>query len=146
MAGEVESPAAIEAADELFYRGLNPYHFDQGEVLSTAVVLKKKHTIEQGPSVGIASLIPLTNFHGLISELKGTDWGVCSFGLQVLKLLTLRAHPVPEPLWREYENAHAVVTGYQMFSNKDIGNAERQLRDALQKSILVAPQKPTQVG
>jgi hypothetical protein len=139
MAGEVAQPdIAVTPLDWLF-RGINPMYFQQGKLTSGVFILKKKHEIEDGPSVGIERLIPLTNFH---SRMKN-DWGVGKLPVSVPQSLTLTVHPLPEPEWEEYANAHAVITDYQKLTDKGRTDVERVLRDALQKNILINPKEQT---
>jgi len=138
MAGEITQPTVTVGPADLIYRGINPQYYQQGQLTSGVFVLKRKHTLEQGPSVGIARLIPLASFH----PLMGDGWGVGAFDASVPQSQTLAVHPLPDPRWKEYVHAHAVITEYQKLSDKRRTDVERVLRDALQKNILIKPTEP----
>jgi hypothetical protein len=140
MAGEVASPAVtVDLTDSLF-RGINPLFFDfeEGELKTGVFLLKKNHKLEDGPSVGITRLISLQNFQSHI----GDGWGVGELPVSVPQSLSLTVHPLPDQEWGIHADAHAVVTDYQKLTNSGLGNAQRALRDALQKNILVRPMEP----
>jgi hypothetical protein len=137
MAGEVGSPAVTVGPTDLLYRGINPQYYQQGQVLTGVFFLKKKHTLKEGPSVGITRLIPLMNFHALMRE----EWGVASFPASVPQELKLTVKSLPEPRWDTYAHAHAVITDYQSLTDKARNDAARILRDALQKNILIKPKE-----
>jgi hypothetical protein len=137
MAGDVgdPSPVAVGSTDSL-YRGINPrYYQPDGTLTSGVFVLKKKHKVEEGPSVGIAKLIPLNEFRSRIDE----GWGVGEFEVSVVEGLGLRVQPLPAPKWGEYANAHGVITDYQVLTDSKKTDAERALKNALQKRILIPP-------
>lgn len=134
MAGEVAPPVTIAPTDSL-YRGINPLFYQQGQLTSGVFILKKKDEIQDGPSVGIGRLIPLASFHAYM----GAGWGVGEFTASVPQGLKLTVRSLPDPAWREYADAHAVLTDYQKLTDSGRGNAERALRNALQKNILISP-------
>jgi hypothetical protein len=139
MAGEIASAsfaATVDSTDSL-YRGINPLFFDfeEGELKSGVFLLKKNHKLEDGPSVGIARLVSLQNFQPLI----GVGWGVGELSAGVPQSLQLTVHPLPDEEWGINADAHAVITDYQRLSNRLLVDAQRALRDALQKNILVKP-------
>jgi hypothetical protein len=136
MAAEVTAAVALSATDYL-YRGINPLFYEAGTLLTGLFTMKKKHTLEEGPSVGIEKLIPLKNFQSFIKP----TWGVGKFQVNLPIDLGLRVCPTPAPKWQGYETAHAVITDYQNLSNSQIGEIERALRIAVQQNILVHPQK-----
>jgi len=137
MAGEVASPVVTVELTDSLYRGINPLFFDfeEGGLKSGVFLLKKNHKLEDGPSVGITRLISLENFQSLI----GDGWGVGELPVSVPQSQSLTVHPLPDQKWGIHAHAHAVVTNYQKLTNKQIGDAQRALRDALQKNILVKP-------
>jgi len=139
MAGEVVAPAITIFPEDSLYRGIHPMYYQQGQLLSGVFCLNKKHKIEDGPSVGIAKLIVLKSFHSLIA----VDWGVGEFLASAPLSLSLAVHCLPDSAWGEFANAHAVITDYQKLTDKDRGNAQRALRDALQKNIVIKPQERT---
>jgi hypothetical protein len=141
MAGEVASPAVIVNPTDSLFRGINPEFYHEGQLTSGVFFLKKKHTVPQGPSVGIVRLIPLENFQSLI----GTGWGVGELSASVPQRLDLTVHPLPDAAWGVYANAHAVITDYQQLTDSGRTSAARALRDALKQNILVMPieQTPT---
>jgi hypothetical protein len=137
MAGEVAaapSPASVATIDSL-YRGINPLFYQQGQLTSGVFFLKKKHKIEEGPSVGIANLISLTNFHARMDK----GWGAGELSASIPQSLSLRVHPLPDLKWEVHANAHAVITDYQKLTDSGRTNAARALRDALQKNIRIKP-------
>jgi hypothetical protein len=137
MAGEIASPAVTVSSTDSLYRGINPLFYDQGQLMSGVFFLKKKDTTEEGPSVGITRLIPLTNFQSYM----GAGWGVGELAISVPHSLSLTVHPLSEPAWGVHADAHAVITGYQTLTNTKRTDVARALRNALQKKILVKPTK-----
>jgi hypothetical protein len=91
--------------------------------------------LDDAPSVGIAKLIPLDSFRNIMPP----RWGVGRFTVSVPEGLGLTVVPLPDPEWREYANAHAVITGYQSLSNKQRTDIERRLRDVVRTSVIVVP-------
>jgi hypothetical protein len=139
MAGELAPPLLTILASDLLYRGIHPMHFQQGLLLSGVFILNKKHTTEQGPSVGIEKSISLAAFHSLMRE----GWGVGGLLASVAHSQDLIVQPLPAPEWGEYSNAHAVITAYQKLTNKQCTDVARVLKNALQKNILINPvQRP----
>lgn len=137
MAGEVAPPLptpVIEPADSL-YRGINPRYYENGQVTSGVFFLKKKHTLEESPSVGIEKLIPLNKFHSFMK----IGWGVGQFLASVPQNLGLKVLPLPDASWDTYANAHAVITGYKDLSDKKRGEVERALRDAVGQNVRIPP-------
>jgi hypothetical protein len=139
MAGEVTQPAVTVDPADWIYRGINPEYCQLGKLTSGVFFLKKKHTLREGPSVGIARLIPLASFHSLM----GDGWGVGKLEVSVPQSLTLIVQSLPDPRWEEHSHAHAVITDYQKLTDKGRNDAARVLRDALQKHILVNPTERT---
>lgn len=111
-------------------------YYQDGHLMSGVFCLNKKHKVEDGPSVGVAKLIPLNDFRSLISA----GWGVGEMLASVPLGLDLAVHSLPDPEWKQYANAHAVITDYQKLTDKRRGDAQRALRDALQKNILIKPE------
>jgi hypothetical protein len=103
--------------------------------MSTVFPLSKKHTLEDGPSVGFAALIPLAEFRSRM----GDGWGVGEFPAAIPQSHKLIVHPLPAPEWGEYTNAHGVLTNYQHLTNNQLTSIARALRDALKRNILVLP-------
>jgi hypothetical protein len=139
MAGDVAQLTVVVNPADLLYRGINPQYCQQGQLTSGVFVLKKKHSLEQGPSVGIEKLITLSGFQTRINS----GWGVGALEASVPQDLTLIVQPLPDPKWEEHSHAHAVITDYQRLSDKARTDAERILRIALQKRILVTPTDQT---
>jgi len=138
MAGEI-TPPAILAPTDLLYRGIHPLYCQGGQLTSGVFVLKKKHTLQEGPSVGVARLVPLTSFHALMGE----GWGVGALEASVPQSLTLTVQSLPDPRWGEHAHAHAVITGYQKLTDKGRNDVARMLRIALQRNILRSPAEQT---
>ena len=137
MAGEVAAPAVTISPTDSLYRGINPLFYPQGQLTSAVFYLRKKDTIGDGPSVGIARLIPLVNFQSYI----GAGWGVGELSASVPQSLSLTVHPLPDSAWGEHADAHAVITDYQKLTDSKRTDVARALRDALQKKILIKPTK-----
>lgn len=140
MAGEVASPeaavpAVVVTPEDSLYRGINPVFYPEGQLTTGVFFLKKKHTLEEGPSVGIVKLIPLNIFQSVIPG----GWGVGELSASVPQHLQLTVHPLPDARWGKHASAHAVITDYQNLTDKGRTDAARALRDALQKNILVKP-------
>lgn len=140
MAGEVASPepaspAVVVSSTDSLFRGINPEFYHEGQLTSGVFFLKKKYTLQQGPSVGIVRLIPLSNFQSLI----GSGWGVGELSASVPQSLHLTVHPLPDAAWGVYASAHSVITDYQKLTDKGRTDVARALRDALQQTILVKP-------
>jgi hypothetical protein len=145
MAGEVASPeiaspqpaspAVVVSSTDSLYRGINPEFYHEGQLTSGVFFLKKKHTLQQGPSVGIVRLIPLENFKSLI----GSGWGVGELSASVPLGLNLTVQPLPDARWGDYAGAHAVMTDYQKMTDKGRTDVARALKNALQQKILVKP-------
>jgi hypothetical protein len=138
MAGEVASPAVTIDLTDSLYRGINPVFYQEGRLLSGVFLLKKNHKLEDGPSVGIVRLVSLQNFQPLI----GNGWGVGELSVSVPQSQSLTVHPLADQEWGIHADAHAIITDYQKLTNSGLGNAQRALRDALQKNILVRPMEP----
>src|SRR6267143_4329821 len=102
MAGEVAAPAVTISPTDSLYRGINPLFYPQGQLTSAVFYLRKKDTIGDGPSVGIARLIPLVNFQSYI----GAGWGVGELSASVPQSLTLNVHPLPDSVWGVHADAH----------------------------------------
>jgi len=141
MAGEITPPAVTVAPTDLLYRGIHPQYCQGGLLTSGVFVLKKKHTLQQGPSVGVARLIPLTSFHALM----GDGCGVGALEASVPQNLALTVQPLPAPQWESYAHAHAVITDYQKLTDKVRTDVERTLRIVLQKNILIRPAEQTPI-
>lgn len=136
MAGEVASPAVTVDSTDSLYRGINPLFYKEGGQLHSGVFpLNRNHKLEDGPSVGIGRLISLQNFQPLI----GDGWGVGELSVSVPQTLGLAVQSLPDQEWGIHADAHAVITDYQKLNNRLLGDAQRALRDALQKNILVKP-------
>jgi len=137
MAGEV-SPQPIEVLHtDYLFRGISPHYYQSGQLTSGVVVLKRKHTTEQGPSVGIEKLISLADFN----KIMGDDQGVAKFLAGFPVSLGLKVQPLPDPRWNEHANAHAVITAYQTLSDSKRVEVERQLRNEFQRTIIVPPKQ-----
>ena len=139
MAGEVTEPLVTVLSSDSVYRGINPHFYQQGQLLSGVFFLKKKHRLEEGPSVGIVRLISLPSFHSRMGE----GWGVGELSVSVPQSQNLNVQSLPDSKWAEYAHAHAVITDYQKLSDKVRNDVARVLRDALQKNILVSPAERT---
>ncbi|HET8923619.1 MAG TPA: hypothetical protein VFN26_11565 [Candidatus Acidoferrum sp.] len=139
MAGEVAPPPVTISPTDSLYRGINPQFYENGQVTSGVFCLKKKDTLEDAPSVGIEKLVPLQKFHSFM----GAGWGVGQFSVSVPLGLGLTVHLLPEPSWKEYADAHAVITGYQALSNSKRGECERALRDAVRQNVRIPPSAAT---
>lgn len=137
MAGEVATSAVVVSSTDSLYRGINPLFYQQGQLTSAVFFLRKKDTIEDGPSVGIVRLISLMNFQSHI----GAGWGVGELSVSVPQSLSLTVHPLPDSAWGADANAHAVITDYQKLTDSKRTDVARALRDALQKKILIKPTK-----
>jgi hypothetical protein len=136
MAAGLTAAVALNAPDFLF-RGIPPAFYDDGQVTSGLFPMRKRDTLEKGPSVGIEKLIPLKSFQSFIPS----DWGVGRFQVSVAESSGLRVCPIPAPEWQGYETAHAVITDYQKLTNSQINEIQRALRDAIRQDTLVHPQK-----
>jgi|ERR1700686_2139345 len=136
MAGEVKSQAVTINPIDSLYRGINPVFYPNGQLTSGVFYLRKKDTLEDGPSLGIAKLISLTNFQ---SKIKPT-WGVGELSASVPQSLSLTVQPLPDPTWGVHADSHAVITNYQKLTDSKRNEAARALRIALEKNILVKPQ------
>ncbi len=135
MAGEVDSPAVSISSTDLLYRGINPLFYHNGQLTSPVFYLRKKDKLEDGPSLGIARLVSLTNFQSNIQA----SWGVGELSASIPQSLSLTVQPLAEPAWGVHAAAHAVITAYQKLTDKGRTDVARALRDALQKKILVKP-------
>lgn len=139
MAGEVAAPAVTISSTDSLYRGINPLYYQEGQLTSGVFILRKKDTIENGPSVGIARLIPLVNFQSYI----GAGWGVGELSASVPQSLTLIVQPLRDLAWGAHADAHAVITDYQKLTDSKRNDVARALRIALQKKILIKPATQT---
>src|SRR5580700_6768291 len=128
MASDVAQPrVTVEPTDSL-YRGIHPMYYQQGQLLSGVFLLKKKHKIEEGPSVGIARLVPLSNFHSYM----GAGWGVGELPASFPQSQKLTVLSLPDSDWKEHAHAHAVLTDYQKLSDSGRNDVQRALRNELQ--------------
>jgi hypothetical protein len=144
MAGEVTQPATVDIiSTDLIYRGIDPQYCQQGRLTSGVFVLKRRHTLQEGPSVGVARIIPLLSFH----PLMGRGWGVGALEVSVPQSVALAVQSLPDPKWEEYALAHAVITDYEKLTDKGRNDVARFLRDSLQKNILISPgEQPSIAG
>jgi hypothetical protein len=140
MVGEVTPPSKVTVMPtDLLFRGIHPMYFQQGQLTSGVFILKKKHEIHEGPSVGVERLIPLTNFRAHMCD----GWGVGRLPVSVPQSQSLTVHPLPYSEWGEHADAHAVITDYQKLTDRARNDVARFLRDALQKDILIKPSEQT---
>jgi hypothetical protein len=141
MAGEVTplpSGPAVAPGDSL-YRGINPQYYKDGQVTTGVFFFNKTDTLENSPSVGIEKLIPLEKFHSFMSP----GWGVGQFPASVPQSLGLTVHPLPEPSWGTYADAHAVITGHQSLGKSKRVDLQRALRDAVAQNVRIPPSAST---
>lgn len=135
MADEVAPPGVTVAPTDSLYRGINPIFYQDGELLSGVFLLKKAHKLEDGPSVGIARLIQLSDFQSLMAA----NWGVGQFCASDALSLQLRVHPIQETTWGKFADSHAVITDYQKLSDRVRNDVQRALKNILQKNIVIKP-------
>jgi hypothetical protein len=135
VAADVTTPPNLLADTERLYRGINGAFYQDGHVLSGAFCIRARDTKDDGPSVGLASLIPLPAFQSVTNP----DWGVSEFFAGVPLSMGLSVEPYPDPLWKTYADAHYVMTGYQGWTNKRREDVSRKMRDTFEKGLVVAP-------
>jgi hypothetical protein len=135
MASGLTSASVPVSPSDLLYRGINPMFYVDGEVTTGVFFMKKKDAVDDGPSVGLANLIPLTAFHTLMAP----GWGVGEFSASIPQGLGLTVFPKPEPSWGSYANAHAVITDYQSLTNKRRVEVARALTNAVRQNVIIKP-------
>jgi len=129
------TPVTLAGADDLF-RGINPAYYHGGRLLSGVFFMKARDTKDDAPSVGIVKLISLQEFQSVTKP----GWGVSRFPVSAPQSLELSVEPYADPEWGQYAQAHAVITGYQNWTNKRRDDVCRQMRNIAEKSIIVIPQ------
>ncbi|MGA2921169.1 MAG: hypothetical protein ABSE28_08700 [Candidatus Sulfotelmatobacter sp.] len=135
MAADVNTLSDRLDDTERLYRGINAFFYQEGHVLSGAFCIKARDTKDDAPSVGLARLIPLSAFQ----DLMNPDWGVSEFFAGVPQSMGLSVERYPDPLWKDYSDAHYVMTGYQSWTNRRRTDVSRQMRDIFEKGLVVSP-------
>jgi hypothetical protein len=89
-----------------------------------------------GVSVGLASRIG--NRFESFCQLK-EEQGVARLPMGEILDLSLKVQSDPEPEWREFADAHCILSGYQGLPKKVQEDLGRKLRDIANANILKAP-------
>lgn len=122
------------------FRGLDPKYFHDGRPTDVCFVMRKKHDLKDGPSHLRCDLIPRQE----AERFFDSKWVLVRLtvgemlrppGQQPLSERGVRIVPLPDSHFEEYANAHAVLTGYQDLSNKEIGDFKRYLAQLAGKAL-----------
>jgi len=130
------SPCQLDAQDFLFRflhrANVNP----NGTVSSGAFSLRRDSAI----SLGIEKLIPTTSLDAFCALKPGQ--GLAKVRLDEIQAVGLNVQPEAESAWGEFANAHAVLTGYDGWTNDRKETAARALRNAANRwGVVKAPAK-----
>jgi hypothetical protein len=146
---------AILGDGENVLRGLNPFHCEGGLPTEGCFILKRDDAPNMGASFCIiespperSGIAPLGVAHGIGAEtfaslLPSDDYGIARLNVGVA-LEPIRARVVgfvqdPEEAWGEHREAHAMLTGYQVFTNRDRRDLQRHLAKIASQSVLKTP-------
>jgi hypothetical protein len=144
LADTISNPIAEEnplSPEKDVYRGLQPDTFYAGNPTETSFIMRKNHTTEKSLSHLVCDFIPRAEAERFLSAPK---WVLVR--LNVGEMLNppgqasladrgLRLIPFPDNFFQEYAHAHAVLTGYQMLTNKEIGEYARYLALLAKKAL-----------
>jgi hypothetical protein len=135
-------------------RGLNPFHCEDGLPTQACFILKRDHPPNDGLSFGIlkaareqAEVAPLGSAQGITAEefatLMSADYGIAilSVGEAVVPIRARAAGFVQndEAAWGQHRAAHAMLTGYQAFTDKDRKDLQRHLAKLAARAVLKNP-------
>lgn len=126
---------------ENVYRGLNQGLFHDGKPTSANFVMRKNHEIKQGPSHLICGLIPKAKVPRFLPPPK---WLIVELNVgemlnppspESLSDRGVKVIPLRDEFFEEFADAHAVLTGYQELTNKEIGEFTRYLAQLATKAM-----------
>ena len=125
MADQVRQPAYDLQAADLLYRFvhescLNP----DGTLNSGAFTLRRDPHL----SVGISKLVLDISFERFCALKPG--FALAQVRLSDVTALGIVVRQATDPEWGDFQNAHAVMDGYEGWTNKKKEDAARALRDA----------------
>jgi hypothetical protein len=146
---------AILGDGESVLRGLNPSHCEDGVPTEGCFILKRDDPPNMGPSFGILAAtleedgiapigaacgIPLETF---ATVLPSGSYGIARLNVGVV-LQPIRDRAVgfvrdPEDAWGQHRDAHAMLTGYQVFTNRERRDLQRHLAKIAAQSVLKEP-------
>jgi len=126
------------------YRALRLESFSpEGDPTEAHFIMKKKHRTEEGPSHGICDLIPREHAERLfhpqriaklnVSEMVNPSGGqsLSERGVVVIPYRDAKS----DEFYKEYAEAHAVLTGYQDLTNKELNEFKRHLASLAKKAL-----------
>jgi hypothetical protein len=120
--------------DDFLYRFLHRTWFnDDGTVNSAAFNLRSDPAL----SVGIAKLIAASSFDAFRSLMPRQ--GLVQISVRDAVSVDIGVLPERSEDWGVFADAHAVLTGYENWTNKRKLDAARALRNAANKGILCRP-------
>jgi hypothetical protein len=150
---------AVLGDGENVLRGLNPFHCEAGLPTSACFILRRDDPPREGPSFGIlqaaqeqAGISPLGAAQGIPVEafatvLPSADWGIARLNVGAA-LEPIRGRMAgfvqnDEEGWGPYRAAHAMITGHQVFTDKDRRDLQRHLAKIAAQSVLTNPAPKT---
>jgi hypothetical protein len=149
---------AVLGDGEDVLRGLNPIHCDGGLPTEGCFMLRRNDPPDDGPSFGIqeapaekAATAPLGVAQGvapgLLATLIPAGFGIARLNVGEA-LAEVRGRGVgfvqkDDESWGDYKDAHAMLTGYQEFRNRDLKDLQRYLAKLASGTVLKPPSVTT---
>jgi hypothetical protein len=129
VADGIAAQDILDDAEDV-YRGLPLFHFRDGLPSEGCFIMKARHTLEEGPSHMAANIIPreaLRRFEAFSPEkvaIVQLNTGEIRKPVRDAGVILARR---PDPYFEEYADAHAVLTGYQHMSSRELKDYQRYL-------------------
>lgn len=135
-------------SEENLLRGLNPVYCEEGLPTEQCFILKKSDIVHDGPSFGIEKPGgPVGQRQGLTHQefaaLMSPGYGAArvNIGEALMHIQTSPAafYQKDAEDWGEHRRAHAMISGHQNFTNRQLRDLSRHLTKLAAKAVLKSP-------
>jgi len=143
----VATPVIVEGGpvppDLNVYRALNPAHMQNGLPNDEHFVMRQKHLIGDGVSLGIAALLSISEMRSIepLRNLCGDQFGIAEINVgeavQPVAESGISVIQQDDETWGFHRGAHAILTGYQSLQ----GNAGKKRISELQRHLVKLARK-----
>jgi hypothetical protein len=138
--------------EENLLRGLNPRHCEEGLPTEQCFILRRSDMVHDGPSFGIERPGgPVGERQGLshpeFATLMSAEYGVARVNigqaLQHIQTSSVAFYQKDAEDWGQHRRSHAMISGHQSFSRRQLGELSRHLTQLAVRAVLKTPAPKT---
>lgn len=148
MGTNVVSLGEALTSEENLLRGLNPRYCEQGIPTEQCFILRRSDVVHDGPSFGVERPGgPVGERQGLTHQefaaLMTAEYGVARVNvgeaLQHIQTSSVAFYLKDAEDWGKHRGAHAMISGHQSFTRRQLGELSRHLTQLAVKAVVKAP-------